>query len=225
MQCDEFEDRINAVLDERGRLEWDAELSLHCDTCPRCREMAANYDALLDGFYALTAPQVPQDLALRVVADMRPRASSRQRLAVAAAMLATAASLVLVAVPLFRGWSDRSQADASRRVASAGNPNETQPLEAIPFVPGLLAIADSPDGDPYAGLAKETGQGLANVILYVPGVGGGKGIIDVEADGAAGEPAWALQMSEGLRPISDSVTETFYLLLQSFPVSQLAARG
>ena len=29
MQCEEFEDRLNAVLDERGRVEWDAELDEH----------------------------------------------------------------------------------------------------------------------------------------------------------------------------------------------------
>ena len=56
MQCDEFEDRLNAVLDERRRPEWDTELSLHCENCAGCRQLAAAYDRLLDGFYALAAP-------------------------------------------------------------------------------------------------------------------------------------------------------------------------
>ena len=89
-------------------------------------------------------------------------------------------------------------------------------------MPELISIAGTPGGDPYAGLAKETGQGLATVVLYVPGVGGTKGIIDVEAES---QPAWAVQMSEGLRPLTNSVTETFNLLLRSLPGSQLAARS
>lgn len=225
MQCEEFEDRLNTVLDERGRPEWDAELSLHRDTCARCRRLAATYDVLLDGFYELTTPLAPADMRLRVMADLRPQPAAGRQLRLGAAALATAAALLVIASPLFRGPPEISRTELNHRVRSLATAGARQPLDEIPFVPGLLAIAESPDGDPYAGLAKETGQSLATVILYVPGVGGGKGIIDVPTDGAAGEPAWAVQMSEGLRPITNSVTETFNLLLRSFPVSQLAARG
>ena len=70
------------------------------------------------------------------------------------------------------------------------------------------------DEDPYAGLAKETGQGLATVIRYVPGIGGSMGIVDLSG---TDEPAWAVQMSEGLKPITDSVAETVNLLLRTLP--------
>ncbi len=231
MRCDEFEDRLNTVLDKRQRRQWDAELSLHCDTCAQCGQLAAAYDALLDGFYELTTPEAPHDMGLRVIAQVRTPPSTGRRLALVAAVLATAAALLVVVGPAWRGTPDTPQADPNPNVASTTKPRieppfERVPLEGVPpFVPELLAMALSPDGDPYAGLARETGQGLANVILYVPGVGGGKGIIDVEADGTPGEPAWAVRMSEGLKPITDSVTETFNLLLRSFPISQLAARG
>ncbi len=44
MQCEEFEDRINAVLDQRERPEWDAELRLHFEVdAPDCRELATAY--------------------------------------------------------------------------------------------------------------------------------------------------------------------------------------
>ena len=97
-------------------------------------------------------------------------------------------------------------------------------LEQFPLVPEWLADAEANGSDPYAGLAKETGASLANVILYVPGVGGSKGIIDVEADGLEDNPAWAVQMSEGLKPITDSVVETVSLLMRIVPMGQLAAR-
>ena len=66
----------NLVLDERGRPECDAELSLHVEKCAECRHVAALYGALLDGFYALSAPQAPADMAARVLVDIGPRRSS-----------------------------------------------------------------------------------------------------------------------------------------------------
>ena len=228
MQCGEFEDRLNAVLDERQRPEWDAELHLHCETCPCCRQLAATYDRLLDGFYArVGARRSARHGAAcrgRIAAAARVR---RRRLAIGTGMLATAAS-VLAVVGLLSSNAIRQgeQPSGAPRVArvTESPPNQAS-LETKLLVSDLTSLAASAGGDPYAGLAKETGQGLATVMLYVPGVGGGRGIIDAEVDRRAGEPAWAVQMSEGLRPITNSVTETFNLLLRSMPVSQLAARS
>ncbi len=226
MQCEEFEIRLNEVLDERRRPESDAELSLHRETCPVCRKVAAAYDRLLDGFYALASPEAPDDMGLRVVAEMRSRPSPRRRFVVASSALAIAAALLIAIVPMFRQFG-ASQSGDSLVARGGGNPAASQTavpsaLTRIPrLMPELLAITESPDGDPYAGLAKETGQGLATVMLYVPGVGGGRGIIDAPAD----QVPWAAQVGEGLRPITNSVTETFDVLLEGLPVSQLAARS
>lgn len=62
-------------------------------------------------------------------------------------------------------------------------------------------------------------------MLYVPGIGGARGIIDAESKLADSEPAWAVQMSEGLRPVTDSITDTLYLLLKAMPVTELAVRS
>jgi hypothetical protein len=219
MQCEEFEDRLNGVLDERRRVEWDDELRLHCDHCADCRRLAADYDALFDGFYALTTPEPPADLGLRVLLETRPAQTPKKRAMAPLAVLATAAAIVIAISPLV--WRT-SQTSNSNAVVQTPVDKQPHPIKRLPLVPELLSIAETPGGDPYAGLAKETGQGLANVVLYVPGVGGTKGIIDVEADN---QPAWAVQMSEGLRPLTNSVTDTFNLLLRSLPVSQLAARS
>jgi hypothetical protein len=37
--------------------------------------------------------------------------------------------------------------------------------------------------------------------------------------------SWTQPVSEGLRPITTTVSETFDLLIESLPVSQLAARS
>lgn len=227
MQCEELEDRLNAVLDERRRPEWDAELRLHCESCPECREIAATYDIAMDGFYALAVPEAPADMALRVMADVEGQPTlGRRSMFAAVAALAMAATVLIAVGPLL--WAPSHQpstqvvSKAEHAVATAAL-LKSFPLEQLPMVPELLSIATSPDGDPYAGLAKETGQGLAVMMLQVPGIGGTKGIIDAESDDNE-EPAWAVQLSEGLKPVTDSVTETVNLLMRSLPVSQLAGR-
>ena len=256
MQCEEFEERLNAVLDERRRPEADAELRLHCENCPPCHQIASSYDALLDGFYALSCATAakslepadfgPSDLGVRVLAELRPVPAYRGRSFIAIA-LATAATLLIALVPFFRGTSQDPPVGLSvQRNASTQKTNLAMvkrsgvrpqtsgpstvafasiPLASLPMVPELLSIARSEADDPYVDLAKETGQSLATVVLYVPGIGGAKGIMDIETDPEADEPAWAIQMSEGLRPVTESVTETLNILLRSFPVAELASRS
>jgi hypothetical protein len=225
MQCEEFEERINAVLDERRRPEWDAELSLHCDTCAECRKLADSYDHLLDGFYALTTSETSADLALRVLVDLQNERPSRRRLGRVAVAMATAAAVLVAIVPLVSNTGEKTVAkiDQARHVAQSSNAAQP-PLTEFPLVPELLSMTNSAPGDPYAGLAKGTGQGLANVMLYVPGIGGGKGIMDVPAT-TTKKASWTQPVSEGLRPITTTVSETFDLLIESLPVSQLAARS
>jgi len=250
MQCEEFEERLNAVLDERRRPEADVELRLHCENCPPCRHIAASYDALLDGFYALTSETAlaglgPADLGVRVVADLRVEPTHRRARSLAAVALATAATLLIAVVPFFRSAPENASADRpSQQIASAQKAKHARrpaarsqatgltaiaasaiPLDSLPMVPELLSLARSEADDPYVDLAKETGQSLATVVLYVPGIGGAKGIMDIESDSQTDEPAWAIQMSEGLKPVTDSVTETLNILLRTFPVGDLASRS
>jgi hypothetical protein len=230
MQCEEFEDRINAVLDERKRPEADAELRLHCEACLDCRQVAAAYGRLLDGFYALAAPEADGDIAVRVLADLQPLPSARRRWAVAAASLAAAAGLLIAVMPLLRSGSLAPKADFLARASIATSHQagsramgtlQSLDVNQLPIVPELLALRTANE-DPYAGLAKETGQGLAAVVLYVPGIGGSKGIVDASG---ADEPAWAVEMSEGLKPITDSVAETVNLLLRALPAAVSDSRS
>src|SRR5262245_8944043 len=107
MKCDEFEDRLNEVLDERRRPEWEAELRLHCEGCAGCRELAGSYGVLLDGFYALKTPQPPADMGHRVVAELRVRRSVALATSAAAAVLATAAAVLVAVLPLLQSPSRR----------------------------------------------------------------------------------------------------------------------
>ncbi len=190
MKCEEFEERLNLVLDERRRPGGDDELRLHSEGCPVCRELSAAYERLLDGFYALTTPELPADLSTRVLDEIKVRPAGRRRAAIVSAILATAAA-VAVAVYL----PGRQGTDAVPKVAQAEHlalVTKTDPaaaatrqsgandvavrwrkLDEVPLVgPMLKSMSDKDKNtDPYEALAKGTGQSLASVVLYMPGIG------------------------------------------------------
>lgn len=109
MQCRDFEQRLQASLDERRQPDWDIELRLHSQDCARCRDLAAAFGALMEGLHALPEPAAPSDLAARVVAELNRQpvvlpAGRVRRWASAAAAMATAAT-VLFAVGTTLRWS------------------------------------------------------------------------------------------------------------------------
>ena len=232
MKCAEFEDRLNQALDQRRRFEWDVELGLHCDHCAACRDLAASYGVLLEGFYALATAEPPADLAIRVVDELRSRPSTTRRVSLATALLATAAA-VLFALPLWQ--FDRSGEDASTPshpvALNSTRPNDKalagwNEIDTLPVVgPVLVSMSDGDDStDPYEELAKRTGQGLASVVLYMPSIGGTPGMI-APLSVVNGEPTWPQRMSEGLKPVTESVSETLDLLLEVLPTSLSANRS
>jgi hypothetical protein len=232
MKCEEFEDRLNLVLDSRRRPEWDAELRLHGERCGGCRDLAISYGVLLDGFHALTAPAPPADLAIRVVDDLRSRPSTARRVSLATAVLATAAAALFV-LPLWQFNRPGTKSAARSRPVALHSTRTLNPaaagwtdIDSLPVVgPVLISMSDDNDAtDPYEELAKGTGQGLASVVLYMPSIGSTPGMI---APGSVvrGESTWPLQINEGFKPVTDSVSETLDLLLKALPTSQSANRS
>jgi hypothetical protein len=190
---------------------------LHCETCAECRQMAAAYDSLLDGFHSLAIPEPPADIPDRVLDEMH-RGTPVRRLPLAAAALAAAASLLIVAMPILRStWHSRPQ--------HASNPPPRlmlarfDLLSELRFIPELFFFLGSHDEEAYAGLAKETGQGLATVVLAMPGIGGSMGIMEPELNLDRERLSWNGPLTKGLRPLRDSVAATFSLLLGGSPRS------
>jgi len=227
MQCVEFEDRLNAVLDERSRPEWDAELRLHCESCPGCRQLAVAYGALFDGFYALATPEAPSDMATRVMAELQPRPAYARRRALAAAIMATAAALFVAVLPWVDQWRKPTPP-----VAAVPKPTLLDLMVALrdvplPLVQFLPVVFSEKDEEAYAKLAQQTGRGLARLVLAVPGGGGEPEMVDVDFDSFGNEPAWAA-MSEGFKPVAgpvaDGMSEAISLLLKASPVTELASR-
>lgn len=236
MKCEEFEEQLNLALDQHRRPEWDPELRIHGDRCAECRELAALYSLLLDGFYALATPEPPADLATRVVDLARVRPSMTRPLPIVAAVLATAAAVLVVLLPFVRSSGDRSgkmartpsrPASTSAVVSEDARKRWEGDIDAIPVVgPVLVSLSDDDDTtDPYVELAKGTGQGLASVVLYIPRIGNGPGAIGVATDVINGDPAWPERMNESLKPVTESVGETLDLLLRVLPLSDPSNRS
>ncbi len=99
MRCEEFEIRLDELIDSRTRPSADAALVAHASQCANCERLLRDYESLLDGVVNMPMPSVPAGLPLRVVADWRsvPRKHVPRRRAIAA--LALAATLLVAAIP------------------------------------------------------------------------------------------------------------------------------
>ena len=226
MKCDEFEEHLNEILDERRRPEWDEQLREHGEQCRGCRDLAAAFGVLFEGFFALPTPQAPADLAARVLEEYQVRPLVTRRLAVLGGIFTTAAAL-LVAVTLFRGGQAKKQvaqvppAPAVPTVVIGPDGKPWKTLDDVPvFGPLLLTMNKvNEDTEPVEKLARGTGQGLASIVLRMPGMAGPQGMRPLDPESMSAGSVWPLQVSEELRPVAESVTETFNLLLKALPVT------
>ncbi|REK09465.1 MAG: hypothetical protein DWQ37_18710 [Planctomycetota bacterium] len=233
MKCEEFERRLDAVLDVRRRPEWDVRLRAHAEQCAPCRRLAASYGVLLDGVAALPVPEPSADLTARVMSEMRVRPAASRRVALVGAVLATAAAVVVALLPLLPkrdqrvATPDPLPAYSFHTTEAAVEEFDWANLDELPVVgPVLISIRDDDETtDPYEELAKGTGQGLASVVLYMPGVAGPRGFIGTAPAGMRSQGVFPEQMSQELEPVRESVAETINLLLRAVPLADFARRS
>jgi hypothetical protein len=228
MKCDELEVRIQQLLDDRRRPESDADVRAHIERCGRCRALVDTYSLAFSGLRSLALPEPSADLADRVIDQVRVQPSTlRRHVSVAAAALAAAAAVLVAVLPLLNS-ARRPTVDMTVASAPAAPYIEfdLNDLNRLPLVGAVLvSIADGdPVTDPYEILAQQTGQGLALVVLYMPGAGS-MSVMDVSADAVESETAWAGPIGDGFRPVAQTVTETLNLLLQAVPMADLAWRS
>jgi hypothetical protein len=105
MQCREFENRLNLLLDERRPPGADTLLAAHAEACEKCGQLLAGHETLLAGLAhgkRLRSRGTSGDFSKRVVAQIavaEPVRPSRRAWLVAGSLLAAAAA-VLVAVSI-----------------------------------------------------------------------------------------------------------------------------
>jgi len=97
MQCSEFQQRWQLLLDERERPEFDAQLRDHAEHCSGCAELLDLQEQLFIGL-AATRPSAPDDLADGTLARLHQSQQSYGRRRRAAALISVG---LAVAVLLF----------------------------------------------------------------------------------------------------------------------------
>ncbi len=174
MQCREFEDRLNFILDERGDPEADEALMEHARECRSC---ARRCSALLKTLALLSLQPLPQpraNLADRVVAELhQPRkpsdsASSAKHRRVMA-LLATAALLLVASVWLAASWNRQQPAAADRvpppRARAAKQPLPSAVAESSGDTSGHHSQHAQPDDSPVHGAAAANDRAAGGSVL------------------------------------------------------------
>jgi hypothetical protein len=191
MRCREFEQRLNAVLDERSDPIADALLCAHAQTCAACRLLLDGQQVLLAGLPRSALPSLPPGFARRVVAEAaisaaaaRPQ-SSKIVLAAATLLVSAAAALLALglvwyarsrqpagpqAVPLIAG--EQKQRPGSQRFGGDGTLAVVQPwnggdwLVEAPRLPEHLRVSL----DELADTIPESVQRYGEVERLAPGI-------------------------------------------------------
>ncbi len=148
MQCDDFETRLQSLLDDRQPPERDASLQAHAAWCERCGQLLRTQEGLMRALRSV--PVHPsEDFSRRVIAEAKVgRASANQRpwALVPAALVALAASwLIFMSGPTAQNTSS-TPISAEPRVAEQIRPsNSGSELPQLVLSEGALSQEEQLD--------------------------------------------------------------------------------
>lgn len=217
MNCQEFQHRLDALLDERAPLAADGPLAEHGAACAACARQLAAYERLT-GALACLRTEAPDDMAARVLRQydeelVRPEVvRTRWRLArlwIGGAVVA--ASIALLALH----WSLRTLdiADPDPPGTARNVPEAPREVHArLPQQPALGTLAREAT-DRYRDLASEARGSFAAAIKLVPPLEETPATL-VESEEPA---AIASQMADGLEPITSSGGDAIGFLSRVLP--------
>ena len=124
MQCSEFEDRLQYLLDLRSVPHQDAALQSHAQICPRCRDQLLATGRLLDGLELLEAPELDDDFAQKVVLHVGvPARHPVSHSIVVAALALAATALIAISPSLWSIFQDRQPVATNPRPTHSGSAN------------------------------------------------------------------------------------------------------
>ncbi|MBX3411428.1 MAG: hypothetical protein KF708_01830 [Pirellulales bacterium] len=231
MKCGEFETRLNDLLDARQPLAGDKQLAAHAAECETCRADLSAYGALAGEIAARPRPLPSADLVSRVMADLatpqveRPADNRTPWVA-----FALAAALLIAAFPVWSWWSERAEeggtavavlpVEQPAGLADASSPIEQASDEQASDLPIGELVRQV--GDRYFDLAQETQANYAELALLLPGVRAPReqepapsgAVATADARGSRG---WVNDMTEGLKPVTNSTVGAFSFLLEALP--------
>jgi hypothetical protein len=204
MRCEQFERRLQDVLDNRLNPEIDEPLRDHAGACPECRELLASYDGILTTVASGWVPRGPRRLTGQIIAEWQqtvdyeaqplPQMRRVRPWQVLAGSFACAAAILIALMPLLQrpGTTDSVLATVPPVVESTAAPMDRANLR-----PEQLGT-----------VAHRTGRGLALLVLEFP---------DYETANSGEfdkQVRWLRPVASSLKPLS-SVGEPFNVLLRA----------
>ena len=245
MQCREFEDRMQVLLDERRSLGDDVALGEHAGRCEACRDLAAALGEVLAELTAAAPPPTDVDRQRRLVAAVgnpfaapaSPRSAFQRAFGSSYAPWVAAACVLLAAYPVWRLASrprDVAIDDVPASVgAAAGSESvaasspSTTPSEAVsssaavepkPAEPTFAELAQAAR-DSYAALADDVRRDLR---------GAWEAASPASSDDAPGreietaETGWFDDVGDRLKQPADSTFGTLELFRSLVPADASA---
>jgi hypothetical protein len=240
MHCEDFEARVNEVLDARQPLSSASDLSEHIRQCAPCRSLARAYEAMLVGFEQSEVPPEPASLTPRVLSQLgwpdrsipgrsiaaQPAPSTRSHVLAfpirgAIAVAAAAVLLAAIGLPLLfnRGVNlakdDQSAGDHLTGQEHAPRIAKTdQPSPAVQSIP-----SDQRPQHRRRGIAAVARTPLATAFV-IPSQLKADDLID--ALPAAG---WAHDVADGLEPVTKPTVGAINGFLQLWGVGDEGRRS
>jgi hypothetical protein len=209
MQCEAFERRLQQLLDERQRPEFDRNLLRHAEQCSECAEILAVQELLFASLQEDTPEGLDDNFAERVV--QRSLSSPASGASAGIKLLITGAIAALLLLMFVPTWlprriqgteGDRLQALLPPTFSGEGLP--TEPSVSLPSGPALAA----PPSTAVGTLQIDT---LAHA-LYIDSFG------TLLLELPDGTLAPVDQLTGGLRPLASSFSVAFDALRRSFPL-------
>jgi len=187
VRCEEFESRLNEILDRRRNPQSDAELWLHATSCPDCGVLLAGYRALFAGFKRREAVAAPEALAARVQLQLG-RNRDRRNVGRDRAPLALVAAALVAAAILPGVWNSLrpTPAAAPEKSTLATTVRGGHPAAATAPSNAPLTVLARMAGDRVRFLAVHSEQSAVLAWRLVPSVG--DVIEGIEGSAGAGRP-------------------------------------
>ncbi|HEX4000706.1 MAG TPA: zf-HC2 domain-containing protein [Pirellulales bacterium] len=239
MNCDVFERRLDEVLDDRLPPESDAALIAHAEHCPSCARSLADHQGLLEAMQLLAWPSECEKLGTRVLAEVvkeRGKAWSDPRSEPRAKPQANGSPAVPASTPTlqpFGGGSGRpaqrsllhtatwiAVATAASLLVSIGTVHWSRSRQAARLAPPKPAETNS-----SAIAAAMPGPKPGALAIHMPGMHAAAA--DQSFAGLIGPQQRILmeQMSDGLKPVTRSMSAALHALRRTLPGSEAPARS
>ena len=202
MRCDQFDARLQNLLDARTSPEQDLPLQRHAQQCPCCQAQLTSLSRLLDGLDLLDVPALPDDFAQHVIQQVngpRPRSTPSLGTLVAVALAAT---LVMAVVPMAWYLSRRSQPWAQSPPSAAAPHDEL--AQAVPTPQTLDQTAEAEEGWLVPG---------ASILELYP------------AEVRQRHREQVNQIADDLRPIATPFNAAMTAIRRSMPMRQAPTKG